>query len=228
MLKKLKDLLFPEKCLSCGRIVRATPICMDCFDELMEAIEQKCTVCGKSVNDCECIKLKGIKMHFIPFWYKGKTLRRAVYRLKIQNSHSNTLFFASVLNSDIRIRLGEIEPKDLFDVITYVPRSRDQKNKYGVDQSELLAKELSILLEVPCEPLLVRVGGKQQKSLHSLARIENVKGSFVPCPRAAEYKRVLLVDDIITTGATVTRCTEMLKMAGVKTVSVAAIAKTLF
>ena len=203
-------------------------MCQNCFDDLMETIEHTCSVCGKSVDDCECIKLKGIKMHFIPFWYKGTALRRAIYRLKVQGSKTNTLFFASILRDEIKLRLGEIDPKELFEVITYVPRSNRQKNKHGVDQSESLALALSLLLDIPCESLLLRLGGKEQKSLNSKARIENVKGSFAPKEKAAEYKKVLLVDDIVTTGATVMRCTEILKMAGVRNVSVAAIAKTVF
>ena len=228
MLKRLKYLLFPEKCAACGKIVRIIPLCQNCFDELCESIETVCSVCGKSVGDCECIKLKGIKMHFIPFWYKGTALRRCIYRLKISNYRSNTEFFAGIICNDIKIRLGEIEVSDMFDVITYVPRSLGQKNKFGIDQSEFLAKCISEKLSIPCERLLVRVGGKQQKSLRSQDRIENVKGSFAPTEKCTKYKKVLLVDDIVTTGATVTRCTEMLKMAGVKTVSVAAIAKTVF
>ena len=228
MLKRLKNLLFPEKCASCGKIVRNIPICQNCFDDLMETIEYECTVCGKSVDDCECIKLKGIKMHFIPFWYKGAALRRAIYRMKVSATKTNTHFFAAILHEDIKTRLGEIDPKTLFEVITYVPRSLRQKNKHGVDQSEELAKALSELLNIPCEKLLVRVGGNEQKSLNSNERIENVKGSFAPTPKASEYKKVLLVDDIITTGATIMRCTEMLKMAGVRNISVTAIAKSIF
>lgn len=228
MLKRLKALLFPEKCAACGKIVRNVPMCRSCFDDLMEAIDHKCSVCGKSVDDCECIKLKGIKMHFIPFWYKGTAIRRAIYRLKIQNSKTNTLFFASILSSEIKTRLGEIDPKSMFEVITFVPRSERQKNKNGVDQSEELAYSLSKLLDIPCEQLLLRIGGKEQKSLDSKERMENVKGSFLPNLKASEYKKVLLVDDIVTTGATVMRCTEMLKMAGVRNISIAAIAKTVF
>lgn len=228
MTKILKSLLFPEKCASCGKIVRKVPLCQNCFDELCETIETECNVCGKTVDDCECIKLKGIKLHFIPFWYKGTVLRRAVYRLKMSNMKTNTDLFASMICNHIMIRLGEIDPKTQFDVITYVPRSIDQKNEFGVDQSEFLAKRMSKMLDIPCEPLLIRVGGKQQKRLHSKERIENVKESFAPLPKAENYKNVLLVDDVITTGATVTRCAQMLKMAGVKNVSVAAIAKTVF
>lgn len=222
------ELLFPTKCVSCNKIVRSLPLCKECFDELLVTAERNCNICQKSPNDCTCIKLSNIKHHFIPFWYSGNALTKAIFRMKTSKIRENTDFFASIIVNEIKLRFGKLDVREQFDVVTFVPRSEGQKRLFGVDQSEYLASRIAFMLDLKCEKLLMHLGGSQQKRLRQKGREENVKESYIPLKKASTHKRVLLVDDVITTGMTVNRCAEMLKMAGARSVSVAAIAKTFF
>lgn len=114
------------------------------------------------------------------------------------------------------------------DVITCVPVSQLRVHTRGYNQSAEFAKYLAESWQVPFEPMLKRhVLSKRQSSLQASARWDNAKKSY--CLRSGvqlQGKSVLLVDDIVTTGATAGICASLLKQAGAKAVWVLAAAKT--
>ena len=99
-------------------------------------------------------------------------------------------------------------------MLTFVPMGTAQEQQRGYNQAELLAKELAKEWKLPCKRLLRKV--KKTRTQHKLPaqeRRENVKGAFRVC-RKIRGKRIVLCDDIVTTGATLEECAEMLYAAG--------------
>lgn len=101
------------------------------------------------------------------------------------------------------------------DVITFVPMFKDRVRERGYDQAELLARELSNLSSIPCETLLLKIkDNREQHKCSASERKTNVKGVYKAVNSdKIKGKRVLVVDDIITTGNTIGECCRMLEKA---------------
>ena len=95
-----------------------------------------------------------------------------------------------------------------FDGVAWVPMTKAKKRKRGYDQSELLAREAAKTLGLPCLPLL-----EKRKETETQHQLSNVKNSYEARPEA-RGKALLLVDDIVTTGATLRECAKALYEAG--------------
>ncbi len=114
------------------------------------------------------------------------------------------------------------------DVVTWTPLSRKRKRKRGFDQAELLAGAVAELLGLPvCAALFRKSESKPQKLLSAAQRRKNIRDTFsVHEDMVGGIRSALLIDDVITTGATVTECARILRGAGIRTVRCACIAKT--
>lgn len=113
---------------------------------------------------------------------------------------------------------------DSIHAITYLPRKRSSRRKAGLDQAECIAKELAKVLEIPCEPLLFRCrASRPQHEMKGADREENVHGIF-RAEKAFAGENILLVDDIITTGASAREGARVLKKAGAMKVFVFSLA----
>ena len=117
---------------------------------------------------------------------------------------------------------------DRFDVVTWVPMRRQEKRRRRFDHAELLAQELATMAGLPCDELLEKY--KKNRPQHSLKRSEreqNVRGVYrVPDKSLVKNKRILLVDDIITTGSTLGECVRMLRRAGCRYADCAVVCAT--
>ena len=114
------------------------------------------------------------------------------------------------------------------DSITWVPLSRKRLRKRGYDQARLLAEELSRQTGLPCVPMLrkIRNNPAQSGTGDAKKRRENVKGVYEALSEEEiAGRRILLVDDIVTTGATLSECASVLKKAGAKEVSAMTLAR---
>ena len=123
----------------------------------------------------------------------------------------------------------EIAVKDC--VFTWIPRSRASISKHGFDQGKELARKIAMLFGAPIKPIFFRFAGEEQKTLSKKSREENAVDSiFLRKGRAgtsfANGKVYVIIDDVLTSGATLKRGVELLKSAGADTVVVACIAKT--
>lgn len=114
------------------------------------------------------------------------------------------------------------------EVITYIPMLRGDLEKRGYNQARLIARELRFLLKAPCAELLEKCREtREQKSLDSSDRRSNVRGAFrVIDPEMVRGRSILLVDDLCTTGSTLSEAAKTLKEAGASKVIAAAYAKT--
>lgn len=125
-------------------------------------------------------------------------------------------------------RLVPLVPQPAADLLVPVPLSRERRRERGFNQSELMARRLARLAGLRCYPaaLIRRRETWSQAGLSREERERNVRGAFhVPDPHRINGRRILLLDDVLTTGATVAACAAALKKAGAATVSVITVAR---
>lgn len=211
------NILFPKRCKYCGDIiVPEKTLCDNCRDNLPKIKEPVCVLCGHSKEDCKCKKHKNEYRAVVsPFYYESGIIK-AIHRFKFDCRE----YMADVLANDMAETVGREYSGVEFDFITFVPFSKAEKKKREFNQSELLANKLSEILDLPSKDILVKL--YDTKSQHTLKQkdrkgnvfgIYDVKEDFKP-----EGKTILLVDDIKTTGATLSECAKMLKLNGADTV----------
>ena len=149
---------------------------------------------------------------------------QAVHRLKFQNQPQLARVFAILMAQHLGPALLEEEPDLLCGVAMHTKRKR----KRGYNQAQLIAQELAKQLHLPCQQLLEKTAATAaQHTLSAAERRTNLQGVYrVLDEQQVAGKRILLVDDVITTGATVDECAALLRKSGVKTVHTACIAKT--
>ena len=212
MLHHLLDLLFPPKCAFCKKL-------------LARAETDLCHNCRK---DAPVFRKSNFPISFVAGWtsvwyYKG-TVRESLLRYKFYHNRS----YAPVFGRALAMKL-QTEGMDDFDVLTWVPVSPLRKWKRGYDQVELLAKAVARELGVTALPCLrKRRNNRPQSGLQDAAqRRANVVNAYRAVHAdSIRGKHVLLLDDIITTGATLSECAKTLTIAGAKEVRCAAIACT--
>lgn len=163
---------------------------------------------------------KGI-MHFdkgFPLLkYNDIKIKMSLNQLKYNNKREYSKAYAALILN----RLGAQLKKEKFDGVIPVPIHKNKLRKRGYNQAELLAKEIAIGLEVPCynNYLLRVIDTEPQKKLDDKERLKNLKKAFKCSQNIVELNKVLLVDDIYTTGATINGCALALKKGGVKYVA---------
>ena len=105
--------------------------------------------------------------------------------------------------------------------------SKSSVKKRGFNQCEVIAKNLSKLLDIPVNDSLIKIKDtREQKSLSKEERYKNIKGAFKVKKNNIENKRILLVDDVVTTGATLLECKKILKKCDVAEITILTIAKS--
>lgn len=223
MINKLLDVLFPPKCAFCKEILtEKAPVCRSCMDNLPFITGTICEVCGRPVEEFShrictyCRNRRGNFQHsFVPLIYRGNAKDTILALKKVHPYYAKA--FAYLIADKILTSPYYTE----FDLITFVPQSPLSRRRQGYNHSELIAKELSALLHIPCKPMLRKTNdGLPQHNLTAYQRRENVK----KCYFKTEFKgegTVLLVDDIYTTGSTSDYCSKLLLEMGFKKVYLA-------
>lgn len=210
LLHILADLLFPPKCILCGKLLKKdeTDLCRVC------RVEQPVFPQGK-------LKLQFVDS-FAAVWYYEDNVRESLLRYKFrQASH-----LAQAYGRFLAMKAQEENPEGV-DLITWVPISRQRKWKRGYDQDELLAKAVARELGSVAVPTLKKIRHNRPQSgiAGQAQRRANVLGIY-RCldAQAVRGKRILLIDDILTTGATAGECARVLLTAGAASVHCAVVA----
>jgi ComF family protein len=141
--------------------------------------------------------------------------RELVARLKYRNARGTIRWLAA--------RMAALVDPGEVDVVTWVPTTADRRRQRGFDQAELLARSIARQLHRPCRRLLTRGAGPPQTGRSMQQRRA---GPVLAAKATGQARRVLLVDDVITTGTTITVAARALRAGGVGRVSVAAAART--
>ncbi len=201
--ERLLCFLFPARCLLCGQVVPAgKTFCGSCEGEVPETpCRRRYSLPGAGAEGFRIIS---------PAPYEGG-FRKALYRFKFQGQRA--------LAKPLGRLMAQAAAGEKFDGVTWTPMTAKKKRKRGYDQSQLLAKETAKALQLPCIPLLekVRENGVQHQ-LSRRERAKNVKNAYRAKEQAAGLS-LLLVDDIVTTGATMKECAGALYAAGAKKVT---------
>ncbi|MGB9679527.1 MAG: ComF family protein [Thermoanaerobacteraceae bacterium] len=221
------DLLFPPKttCIICGENIKSGYLCENCEHKLEFIHGNICNICGKPIENkgiCSDCNSYGhiFKKNRSVFEYKG-VIKDLIARFKYFKERDLADFFAQYIKEVIE------EENWPIDLIIPVPLHKAKLDERGYNQSELLAREISYKLDILMSKALRRIRNTPtQTDLHREERIKNVKGAFnVTYKNAVENKKILLIDDVITTGATLDECARVLKEYGAEDIYVATIAR---
>jgi len=201
--KAIIDLMFPEFCVGCNKL--NTLLCSRCFEELeflQFKIDKNKTKYLNSINCC-C--------------YYNSVAKKLVHELKYK-------YVKDVGKTIAHIMYYAMDYKKI-DLITFVPIHKMKEDQRGFNQSEIIATQLSKLLNVPIAQLLIKT--KETKSQMSVGnkkdREKNILGSIsinklVDKQSKDAYKSILIVDDVFTTGVTLNYCAKILKDFGFKNI----------
>lgn len=208
----LLDLLFPPRCAFCGALLEeAGDVCGDCETRL-PLREEAAQLTAIGERGCPCV---------VALYYDG-VVKEGVRALKFGKKSWRARVFARYVAQAAAERLG-----GQFDAVTFVPVSWRRNYARGFDQARLLAEETAKIWGVRAEPTLRKIRHtKAQSSLEDPAlRTGNVKGAYaVPRPDRVRGRRLLLIDDVCTTGSTMAAAAEALLEAGAASVVCAALA----
>ncbi|MCI1956397.1 MAG: ComF family protein [Oscillospiraceae bacterium] len=208
------DILFPPRCVFCGGIVApGTEICGNCAKEIVPSGTGGCVSIPVRDRDVPCAFL---------YPYEGK-VRDSMLRYKFHGQKQYAGFYARELAG----RIGGARRGERLDLVTSVPLSDGRLRERGYNQSELIAKPVARALGLPYVRCLrkTRPNGVQHL-LSREQRLRNVRGVYSLCGEPVRGKRVLLIDDIVTTGSTLAECSAVLLEGGAAGVACAAVARS--
>ncbi len=229
--RELLDTVVPPVCPLCRHqlTTAADSLCADCLAQLPMLPERRCPKCGGPnagfAEICrDCLEADGRPWEgaVTAFPYSGNVCE-AVRVYKYHRRTSLATFFASRM----RTAWQKHGPTERVDMIVPVPLHWRRYLHRGYNQAALLAEELSPALHVPMRQVLRRIRSTRQQAKQGLAqRQRNMRDAFACIhPKLCDGARILLVDDVLTTGATLGAATEVLLQAGAANVFVLTIAR---
>lgn len=225
LIKSLLNLVYPLRCASCKKHMDPLDdrgVCGCCLEEIKKNPKPYCESCGRSLPDQEttCWECKKVSFAFTQAHsaclYEG-ALKELIHQFKYNNRIALAKTLAPLLSDFIKEN-GDII--DGIDTITFVPLAPDRSRKRGYNQSQILAYNISREYAIPHAELLKKTRStKPQNALSRNERLVNLEGAFRSRKgRDLEEKRILLVDDVMTTGATLNECSKVLLDGGAKEV----------
>lgn len=221
------DVLFPPRCAACRELLPVSelpskvgelcPVCETTLEPILSACE-RCGLPGPAAKACEACRREppAFDTAHAAFLY-GAAVSHVLHRYKYEDRAA----LARPLGSYIaRLKLPEI------DLVVPVPLHPKRRRERTYDQALLLAQVVSRLRGWRCDrrTLIRQRSTERQVGQHRTERQKNVEGAF-STTRSIAGRRVLLVDDVVTTGATASTCAEALKAAGARSVHVASVAR---
>ena len=207
---RLMDILYPPKCVLCKRLLS----------------KEETDLCGSCRREASEYPLRKTKPQFLDsfaaVWYYEESVRGSLLRFKFRGARS----YAAAYGRFVAMKLLQTQPEG-FDVLTWIPVSPLRKLRRGYDQVELIARAVGRELDMTPVSTLKKIRHNRPQSGITGAekRKANVLGAYrAVSPEKVAGKRVLLLDDILTTGATMSEAARVLKTAGAKEVHGAAVA----
>ena len=205
------DIFFPKKCLECGRFGKY--ICNNCFSKTEQAFAI-CPGCGNPSRDGlrhSYCKYKTPLNRLILIWKYSGVVRKALIGLKFKLAFS----IAEELANRAVTQLQTIQLAD--SLLVPIPLHPRRQNWRGFNQAELIGKQMGKKMALVNGLARTRATNQQARTVNRGTRAENIKGAF-GLSRDGEGlsgKRVILVDDVFTSGVTMRECAKTLKKAGV-------------
>ncbi len=232
IVETLLSWIFPVRCEICGRTLPSHPasgVCGPCEAQIPFIPGPHCALCGRAlrVGAQRCSECWGKSFHFDRAYactpYEGK-VKELLHAYKFNGRKYLRHFFVNLMGKFMSSYMNGHR----FDALASVPLDRDKKNTRGFNQSGYLSAGLSVRLGLPdlSRSLVRRKSAQPQHRASKAARKENVKDCFrVRRREGFQMKKILLVDDILTTGQTASECARAMKQAGASSVTVLACAR---
>ncbi len=231
--------LFPPKCPACGEVTGSSvegDLCETCRKAFSEEYVTVCPRCGQKSDSCECAPdALGNEWDRSPFttvlplifdgYYTGydedSIVASLVFRMKRNRTSDAKMLFARIIAFAVsrELTIRGISPTEF--TVTYIPRSKAAFKKYGFDHMETVAKCTAEMLGCKYKSLLIRKGGTDQKALSADERSANAVSSISADPRKKRQidgAKLIVLDDIVTTGSTMRAAVSKLSFAGADTV----------
>lgn len=217
--KFVLDIIFPRDCIGCGR--EGKYLCTQCLNEIEIAPQNYCPLCKKSSPDNKICPNCRIETKIKAIWvagdYNQKILQDLIHNLKYN-------YLEDISDELAQYLLRYIKLKNIFKnfqifpdnaIFVPVPLHRKRFLSRGFNQSKLLADKLGNLLGIKTADILQRLKNTEtQINLSRLQRQENVKGAFRLLDNNFHNKKIILIDDVLTTGSTFKECAKVLATAG--------------
>ena len=203
--------LFPPKCVFCRRVLEKDGVCEKCRDTLPYKLPQE--------SKENIMFVDGAWSYF---HYRGD-VRNAIIRYKFAGLSKYSVDFSEYVEECINLNLD-----GKYDIISWVPLSKKRKRSRGYDQAQLLAQE--VCLRIGTEPVRTLVkcrdSAPQSRQTDAAGRRANILGAYELASVDVTGKSIVLIDDVLTTGSTVSECARVLKTYGAEKVYVVTIASS--
>jgi len=216
-LERLWDLIFPKKCIHCGR--NGSYLCEDCLF-LIEINPFEYCLCDKIEKRSRCENCKDKKLDKILSTtnYNQKIIQQAIHKFKYSYIKELSLQFSFLMLRHLELT-NNIPDKDFL--IIPVPLSPSKKRRRGFNQSEEMARIISTAMGIEMDDYSLKKmkNNLPQAGLGKEERTDNIKGCYqVGEKNSIKDKKIILIDDVYTTGATMEECAKALKESGAKEV----------
>lgn len=217
-LEPLIAVFAPHHCLSCGK--EGALLCTECSASLPPhpSICYRCHRLSPHFRTCAtCRRYAPLHSVTIATLYE-EPLRSVLHRLKFERARAAAGTLGQLITQDIQDTAAEI--------VVPVPSASRRQRQRGYNPAHEIAASVARELHLPLAPVLGRLGQKRQVGARRRERLRQLTGAFyVFRAQAVSGKRVLLVDDILTTGATLAECAKVLRAAGAKRIEAAVVAR---
>lgn len=207
----LLNFFYPKKCGICNKISKS----------------YICENCKRKIDKIKCVKIKKIRNnynHLYIFKYKG-IIRQKIIEYKFRDKAYLYKFFSDIILTNKKI----CNVLKKYDMIIPVPIHRQRRIKRGYNQTELIAKEIAKNIDNLdyCKNCLIKIKNiKAQSTLNSFERQQNTVGAYkVINENIIKNKKVIIFDDVYTTGSTAKECCNILKKYNVKEILIFTISK---
>lgn len=232
-LNYLLELLFPPRCVLCGELMEAEKE-KRCFCDRCRAVwEQEkrvlCPNCRREPQSCTCNPKYNNRRTADSFralvFYDGENVKKLIYKVKTERSGA----LSEMLSRELALAAVKYNKIDGDTLLAYPQRSAAAIKKYGMDHAAGLCKKVSKLTGIPVFNGIKHKRGAEQKTLSAKERGANAAQSYhIPdkYKNKLKNKRIIFIDDVVTTGATSVVSAALCKANGAKSVSVVSIART--
>lgn len=220
LLEKVFGILAPHECLNCGR--EGALLCAWCRADVITLLPSRCYRCHKLTEDrqvCDkCRRGTVLKHVWVAADYDG-VIKELIHHFKFERAKGTAVVLADILDEATPYFSPET-------IVSYVPTATSRVRQRGYDQAAELAKAFASKRELKVMPLLYRQGQARQVGADRKERLKQLAHAFRPRnEKLITGASIILIDDIVTTGATLEAASKILKKAGAKTVNALVVAQ---
>ena len=217
------NMVYPRRCALCHEIVmpKGQLVCPSCYTKTEVIREPKCKCCGKELiaeeqEYCfDCSKRENTWFEQgVALWHYSDTMRTSIAKFKYHARREYADFYAQEFVKEYADYMGMLE----LDGIIPIPVHWTRYIQRGYNQAEVFGRELAKYLRVPMDRNVVirKKDTRPMKELNDIERENNLRNAFQIARNIVKYKKILLVDDIYTTGSTADEVSRVLLEAGVE------------